>query len=43
MWDPKDEVNEEGGYDKQASDTAQFDMNEFTHCMEDITLDGVDE
>ena len=42
-WDPKVEVDEAGGYDKQASDTAQFDMNEFTRRMEDVTLDEVDE
>lgn len=42
-WDPKAEVDEAGGYDKQASKTAQFDMNDFTRRMEDITLEEVDE
>ena len=42
-WDPKAEVDEAGGYDKQASDAAQFDMTEFTRRMEAVTLDVVDE
>jgi helicase MOV-10 len=42
-WDPKAEVDEAGGYDKQANDTAQFDMIEFARRMEAITLDEVDE
>ena len=42
-WDPKAEVDEAGGYDKQASDTAQFDMIEFTRLMETVTLDEVDD
>ena len=43
MWDPKAKVDESGGYYKKASDNAQFDMVEFTHCMEAVTLDEVDE
>ena len=42
-WDPKAEVDETGGYDKQASDTAQFDMIEFTNRMEALTMDKVDD
>jgi helicase MOV-10 len=42
-WDPKAEVDEAGGYDKRASETAQFDMIEFTKRMEDLTLDVVDD
>ena len=30
-------------YYKQARDAAQFDMTDFTRCMEAITLDKVDE
>jgi helicase MOV-10 len=42
-WDPKAEVDETGGYYyKQASDTAQFNMIEFTRRMEAVTLDEVD-
>ena len=43
-WDdPKAKVDESGGYYKKASDTAQFDMVEFTCHMEAVTLDEVDE
>ena len=42
-WDPKVEVDEAGGYYKQARDAARFDMTEFTRRMEAITLDEVDE
>ena len=42
-WDPNAEVDETGGYYKQARDTAQFDMIEFTRRMEAVTLDEVDD
>lgn len=42
-WDPRAEVNEAGGYDKQIRDAAQIDMNELTRRLETVTLDGVDE
>ena len=42
-WDPEAAVDEAGGYDKQASDTAQFNMIEFTQRMEAVTLGVVDE
>ncbi|KAF8804655.1 RNA helicase [Phlegmacium glaucopus] len=42
-WDPRAEVDEAGGYDKQVRDNAQIDMNEFTRRMESVTLGGVDE
>ena len=42
-WDPNAEVDEAGGYDKQASDAAHFDMIEFTQRMEAATLDEVDD
>ena len=43
-WDPRAKVDEAGGYYyRQASDTAQFDMIEFTRRMEAVTLDEVDE
>ena len=42
-WDPEAEVDEAGGYDQQACDTAQFDMTEFTRRMETVTLDVVGE
>ena len=42
-WDPKTEVDEKGGYYKQARDTAQFDMIEFARRMEAVTLDEVDD
>ena len=37
------EVDEVGGYDQRACDTAQFDMTEFTRRMETVTLDVVGE
>lgn len=42
-WDPEADVDEAGGYDKQARDSAQLDMNEFTRRMEAVTLGEVDE
>ena len=43
-WDPKAKVDEAGGhYYKQARDTAEFDMIQFTRRMEAVTLDEVDE
>ncbi|KAJ7512385.1 P-loop containing nucleoside triphosphate hydrolase protein [Mycena galericulata] len=41
-WDPRDEVDEGGGYDQAARDAAQRDMNEFTRRMEALTIAGVE-
>ena len=40
-WDTNAEVNMEGGYDKAVRERAQLDMNELTHRMEVLTMEGV--
>ena len=40
-WDTNEEVNMEGGYDKAVRERAQLDMNELTHRMEVLTMEGV--
>lgn len=34
-WDPKAEVDDGGGYEKESRDKAQLDMNEFTRRIEE--------
>ncbi|KAJ7096057.1 RNA helicase [Mycena epipterygia] len=41
-WDPHNEVDEAGGYDRAVRDSAQHDMNEFTRRMEALTIAGVE-
>ncbi|KAJ6600007.1 P-loop containing nucleoside triphosphate hydrolase protein [Mycena vulgaris] len=41
-WDPREAVDEAGGYDRVARDTAQQDMNAFTRRMEQLTIAGVE-
>jgi helicase MOV-10 len=42
-WDPEAKVDEKGGgYYRQARDSAEFNMIEFTRRMEAVTLDEVD-
>ncbi|KAJ3568894.1 hypothetical protein NP233_g5410 [Leucocoprinus birnbaumii] len=42
-WDPSEPVDEAGGYDVAARNTATLDMNDFTRRMENLTIEGVDE
>ncbi|KAJ7746485.1 P-loop containing nucleoside triphosphate hydrolase protein [Mycena maculata] len=41
-WDPLDEVDEGGGYDRATRAAAQHDMNAFTRRMEALTIAGVE-
>lgn len=42
-WDPRVEVDEEGGYDKAVREAANIDMNEFTRRIETMTMAEVDD
>ncbi|KXN81885.1 Putative helicase mov-10-B.1 [Leucoagaricus sp. SymC.cos] len=42
-WDPSEPVNEAGGYDASARNSANLDMNEFTRRMESMTIGGVED
>ncbi|PPQ72286.1 hypothetical protein CVT24_004675 [Panaeolus cyanescens] len=42
-WDPKEPVNEGGGYDQVIRKAAGFDMNEFSKRMEEATMAGVED
>ena len=42
-WDPSEPVDEAGGYDVAARNTAVLDMNDFTRRLESQTMEGVEE
>ncbi|KAF5351162.1 hypothetical protein D9756_008289 [Leucocoprinus leucothites] len=42
-WDPSEPVDEAGGYDAAARNTAALDMNDFTRRMESMTMEGMEE
>ena len=39
-WDPKDPVDEAGGYDKRIRQATQLDMDDFMKRMEAMSLGG---
>jgi helicase MOV-10 len=41
-WDPHAPVEDAGGYDQRARETAQEDMNDFARRLEKMTLASVD-
>ncbi|KAF9484835.1 RNA helicase [Pholiota conissans] len=42
-WDPKEPVDEKGGYDKKIRSAAEIDMNEFARRMEACTIAEVED
>jgi helicase MOV-10 len=42
-WDPKADVNENGGYDRSLRELGLASMNDFTRRMEALTLAGAGE
>jgi len=42
-WDPSESINETGGYDFAARNTAALDMNDLTRRMESMAVEGVEE
>jgi helicase MOV-10 len=42
-WDPKERVNEAGGYDRRIRDAASAGMEEFTRRMERVNMVGMED
>jgi helicase MOV-10 len=42
IWDTREPVTEDGGYDQHLRETALVNMNDFTRRMESLTLASVD-
>jgi len=42
-WDPSEPINETGGYDFAARNTATLDMNDLTRRMESMAMEGAGE